>query len=41
MVAGEGRSGCWHGRLMDVIEPVLVEVMRSCGRPISLASVDW
>jgi hypothetical protein len=26
---------------MDVIEPVLVEVMRSCRRPISSARVGW
>ena len=30
-----------QGGLNEVIEPVLVEVMRSCSTPISSASVGW
>ena len=33
-----GKSAAW-GRVTEVTEPSLVEVMRSCSWPISLASV--
>ena len=44
VVAGDGSvrsSAGTYTAWMDVIEPVLVEVMRSCRMPISQASVGW
>ena len=42
-MAETGRSSHRQGRdgLDQVIEPTLVDVMRSCRRPISSASVGW
>ena len=42
VVAGDGSvrsSAGTYTAWMDVMEPVFVEVMRSCSRPISSASV--
>ncbi len=44
VVAGDGSvksSAGTYTAWMDVIEPVFVEVMRSCSTPISSASVGW
>ena len=44
VVAGDGSvrsSAGTYTAWIDVMEPVLVEVMRSCRRPISSASVGW
>ena len=44
VVAGDGSvrsSAGTYTAWIDVIEPVLVDVMRSCRRPISSASVGW
>ncbi len=44
VVAGDGSVRSSAGTNIactEVIEPVLVEVMRSCKRPISSASVGW
>ena len=44
VVAGEGSvksSAGTYTAWIDVIEPVLVEVIRSCKTPISSASVGW
>jgi hypothetical protein len=44
VVAGEGSvrsSAGTYTAWMEVIEPFLVEVMRSCSTPISSASVGW
>ena len=44
VVAGEGSvrsSAGTYTAWIEVIEPVLVEVMRSWSRPISSASVGW
>ena len=44
VVAGDGSvrsSAGTYTAWIDVIEPFLVEVMRSCRRPISSASVGW
>ena len=44
VVAGDGSvrsSAGTYTAWIDVIEPVLVDVMRSCSRPISSASVGW
>ena len=44
VVAGDGSvksSAGTYTAWIEVIEPTLVEVMRSCRRPISSASVGW
>ena len=44
VVAGEGSvrsSAGTYTAWIDVMDPVFVEVMRSCRRPISSASVGW
>ena len=44
VVAGDGSvksSAGTYTAWIDVIEPVFVDVMRSCSRPISSASVGW
>ena len=44
MVAGEGSvrsSAGTYTAWMEVIDPVRVEVMRSCSTPISSARVGW
>ncbi|MNT82210.1 hypothetical protein D3C72_2219060 [compost metagenome] len=44
VVAGDGSvrsSAGTYTAWMEVIEPVLVEVMRSCRTPISSARVGW
>jgi hypothetical protein len=44
VVAGDGSvksSAGTYTAWIDVIEPTLVDVIRSCRRPISSASVGW
>ena len=44
VVAGDGSvksSAGTYTAWIEVIEPVLVDVMRSCSLPISSASVGW
>jgi len=44
VVAGDGSvksSAGTYTAWIEVIEPTLVEVIRSCRRPISSASVGW
>ena len=44
VVAGDGSvrsSAGTYTAWIDVIEPILVDVIRSCRRPISSASVGW
>jgi hypothetical protein len=44
VVAGAGRCSRRRARRLactDVIDPLVVEVIRSCSSPISVASVGW